>query len=135
MDGHIRYDGKMTDLIPAQVFITVANFGRKPKQYTKVHNYLNENYPRRKVKVDNIEIMSIEETKSMKGVKRGTTIIRCCESPSKLYDYKVRTFVEVAGDYFTVIQEGKINVSEVVSQVIRNNMKWIDHNGMVVVEV
>lgn len=131
----IRYSGCMTDKLPSWAFTIVVSYGLNPKQYTKAYDYLKENYYRRKVKIDSVEIISIKETENIDGIERGTTLVTSVGSPSTFYKYKVRTYVEVAGDYFTVIQEGLLHVSEMVGQVLSNNMKWIDNNGKVVVRV
>ena len=128
MHGDIRYNGKMTDQIPAWVMVTVVNYGNKPAMYTKVSEYLKANHNRKKMKIESVDIIKIE---NLSDLPVGTRVFRVDGSYGGFYGYEVETMIEIDKTSYVIIQKGRIQVSEGISQVMSNHVILYKDNEII----
>jgi hypothetical protein len=113
----IEYRGKMSDSFPAWAFQMATRYALNPIEYSKVENYLKENFGRKKAKVTYAEIIQM----SPYGVCETMVVISSC--------------VEIGGKHFHILQALTMYISSSVSSVSKHDYVFGDYDGNVIFEV
>jgi len=142
--SQIHYEGKMTDLIPAEVWAMATGYILDPFDYCKIIDYLKKQHGRKQVKIDWATIKKMEVAPSSVctalGIKSKPTMeVVYLESgktsnDGEMYYAELNTLFSQGGVNYRIYQEVLIWVSELLSQVVKRKVTLF-HDDEKLVEV
>jgi len=142
--SRIHYEGKMTDLIPAEVWAMATNYLLNPFDYCKIVDYLKKQHGRKQAKIDWATIKKMEVAPSSVctalGIKSKPTMeVVYLESgktsnDGEMYYAELNTLFSQGGVNYRIYQEVLIWVSELLSQVVKRKVTLF-HDDEKLVEV
>ena len=119
----IRYDGKMTDIIPAWTWQVATDYAYDIFNYTKVNDYLKEHYGKKQPKLDWVTIKEVTSSPALEKPQLKVISSIGSSENGKQYYAKTETIFTIANDTYKVEREILMWISECMSSVTKSNYK------------
>ena len=130
---YIRYNGKMTDMIPSWVWETATDYAYDIFNYVKVTEFLKQYYGKKQPKLDWVTIEEITFSPTFK--KPRLQLIQLdtnkTSEDGKQYYAKTETIFTIANDTYKVEREILMWISECMSSVTKSNYKLFKGNELI----
>jgi hypothetical protein len=120
----IRYEGKMTDKIPAWAFTVSTDKALTPIQYNKAAEYFKKNFHRKKIKIISASILGIYDYNfDFNDFRRVTSCMSI-----------ISTWFTVAEKQFHALQSIIFYISDICSSVTKHDYVLADSEGNIIAE-
>ena len=128
---NIRYDGKMTDMIPAWAWQIATDYAYHIIDYCKVSDYLKEYYGRKRIKLEWVTIKEITSCPKIEEPRLKVISSIGSSENGKQYYAKTETIFTIANDTYRVEREILMWISECMSSVTKSNYKLFKGNILI----
>ena len=128
---NIRYDGKMTNMIPSWAWQISTDYAYDIFNYTKVNDYLKEHYGKKQPKLDWVTIKEVTSSPTLEKPQLRVISSMGSSENGKQYYAKTITFFTIQNDYYRVEREILMWICECMSSVIKSNYKLFKGNILI----
>ena len=130
--SRIDYEGKMTDLVPAEVWKIAVDYVLDPFDYCKIVDYLKNQHGRKQAKIDWATIKKMEAAPPSVCIALGIQPKPAMEviqlesgktsNTGEMYYIELSTLFSQGGINYKIHQEVLIWVSELLGQVVKRKV-------------